>query len=202
MPTLEHEALVSLFRENPRIAPHFVHTLFGVAIPEYATVAVSESSLDEMLPVEFRADLVLELRDASGRLVLSCIVEVQRAIDRGKEQSWPVYCAVERSRKRCPTIVLVVAPDPDVAEWASRTIDLGLGRHLMSPFVVGPGVVPIVTDPAVAEADPELSILSALVHAEGPQALDVVLTALGALRRFDQEHAGIYFHIVSQYGRH
>ena len=36
MPTLEHNALVEMFRENPELAPHFLALLFGVcAVVEY-----------------------------------------------------------------------------------------------------------------------------------------------------------------------
>lgn len=76
--------------------------------------------------VEFRADLVLELRDANGVLVLAIVLEVQRDKDPDKEDSWPVYVTVLRAKKRCPTVVLVVAPDADVATWAAQPIDLGL----------------------------------------------------------------------------
>ncbi|WP_211365344.1 hypothetical protein [Polyangium fumosum] len=42
----------------------------------------------------------------------------------------------------------------------------------------------------------ELAILSAAAHGNGPNGLDVALTALGALGRFDREHAAVYFQIV------
>jgi len=119
MPTLEHNALVEMFRETPGLAPHSLAILFHVDVPLHASVAVVESALDQLLPVEFRADLVLELRDASGVLVLAIVLEVQRAEDPDKQRSWPVYVTVVRARKRCPAIVLVVAPDAAVASWAA-----------------------------------------------------------------------------------
>ncbi len=76
MPTFEHNGLVDMFRANPPLAPHLVELLFHMEVPRHASVAVVESSLDQLAPVEFRADLVLELRDESGRTVLSIIVEV------------------------------------------------------------------------------------------------------------------------------
>ena len=90
MPTLEHNGFVEMFRENPALAPHFLATLFGVKLPKYASVKVVESSLDQLIPVEFRADLVLELRDESGALVLSIVLEVQRDEDprMGSPWSW------------------------------------------------------------------------------------------------------------------
>ena len=97
MPTLEHNGFVEMFRENPNLAPHFLATLFHVELPPYASVAVVESSLDQLIPVEFRADLVLELRDADGALVLAIVLEVQRDKDPDKKYSWPVYVAVVRA---------------------------------------------------------------------------------------------------------
>ncbi|MGK3988702.1 hypothetical protein WME99_37000 [Sorangium sp. So ce136] len=196
MPTLEHNGLVDMFRENPSLAPHFLKILFHLDLPTYATVAVVEASLDQLIPVEFRADLVLELRDERGALVLSIVLEVQRDIDRRKRYSWPVYVAVVRAQKERDAVVLVVAPDADVAAWAAHKIDLGLGLGTLQPLVLGPAIVPEVTDQAEAEKETELAILSAASHGNGPNGLAVVQAALGALGRFDHEHAAVYFQIV------
>ncbi|WP_437801930.1 hypothetical protein [Sorangium sp. So ce693] len=67
-----------------------------------------ESSLDQLIPVEFRADLVLELRDANGRLALAIVLEVHRDVDPDKKFSWPTYVTVVRAKKRCGTILLVI----------------------------------------------------------------------------------------------
>src|SRR4051812_15119558 len=138
MPTLEHNGLVDMFRENPTLAPHLLEILFHMEVPPYASIEVVEASLDQLIPVEFRADLVLELRDANGALVLSIVLEVQREKDPVKKYSWPVYVTVVRAKKRCQAIVLVVAPDADVAAWAAEKIDLGLGRGTIEPVVLGP----------------------------------------------------------------
>ena len=196
MPTFEHNALVEMFRDNPELAPHLLALLFHVDVPPHASVGVVESSLDQLIPVEFRADLVLELRDANGALVLAIVIEVQRDKDPDKEYSWPVYVSVVRAKKRCPTVVLVVAPDADVATWAAQPIDLGLGFGTLRPVVLGPASVPEVTDPAVAERETELAILSAVAHGNGPNGLAVVQAALVALAQLDREHAAVYFQII------
>jgi hypothetical protein len=196
VPTLEHNAIVEMFRENPELAPRLLALLFHVDVPPHASVAVVESSLDQLIPVEFRADLVLELRDTNGVVVLAVVLEVQRDKDPDKEYSWPVYVSVVRAKKRCPTIVLVVAPDAEVAAWAAQPIDLGLGFGAVQPVVLGPASVPEVTDPAVAERETELAILSAVAHGNGPNGLAVVQAALVALARLDREHAAVYFQII------
>ncbi|AUX27283.1 hypothetical protein SOCEGT47_078670 [Sorangium cellulosum] len=201
MPTLEHNALVEMFRERPELAPHVLATLFHVEVPPHASVAVVESSLDQLIPAELRADLVLELRDASGKLVLAIVLEVQRNVDPNKKFSWPTYVTGVRARKRCATVVLVVAPDAGVAAWAAESIDLGLGLGTIKPLVLGPAVVPEITDPAVAEAEEaemetELAVLSAVAHGNGPNGLTVLQAALAALGRLDQEHAMVYFQLI------
>ncbi|WP_437286255.1 hypothetical protein [Sorangium sp. So ce406] len=196
MPTLEHNALVEMFREHPALAPHFLATLLHVEVPPHASVAVVESSLDQLIPVEFRADLVLELRGATGTLVLAIVVEVQRDVDPDKKFSWPTYVTVVRARKRCGTVVLVVAPDEGVAAWAAENIDLGLGLGNVAPLVLGPAVVPEITDPADAEKEAELAVLSAVAHGNGPNGLTVVQAALVALGLLDQEHAMVYFQLI------
>jgi hypothetical protein len=165
-------------------------------VPPHASVSVVESSLDQLIPIEFRADLVLELRDASGALVLAIILEVQREEDRDKKYSWPVYLAVVRAKRRCQAVVLVVTPDDAVATWAAEDIDMGLGRATVRPLVLGPSIVPEVLDAARAEKETELAVLSATVHGNGPNGLAVVLAALGALGRLDPEHAAVYFQII------
>ncbi|MGK4004911.1 hypothetical protein WMF31_19930 [Sorangium sp. So ce1036] len=59
----------------------------------HASVAVVESSLDQLIPVEYRADLVLELRDERDALVLAIVLEVQRDVDPDKKYSWPAAVA-------------------------------------------------------------------------------------------------------------
>jgi hypothetical protein len=199
MPSIEHNGLVDMFRENPPLAPHLLEMLFHLDVPRHASVGVVESALDQLIPVEFRADLVLELRDEKGKVVLSIILENQLNEDQDKKFAWAVYLAVERSRKRCPALVLVVATDTKVATWATENIDLGLGLSKVQPLVLGPPVVPEVTDPAVAMKEPELAVLSAATHGNGPDGwpvLEAALIALSAPGRLDLEHRAVYFWII------
>src|ERR1700722_8186442 len=196
MPTLEHNAIVEMFRENPELAPHLLASLLRADVPSHASVEVVESSLDQVSPIEFRADLVLELLDENGRPVFVIVLEMQRDEDEDKKYAWPVYVTVVRARKRCQAVLLVLTTDEKVAAWAAETIDVGLGLTVAQPMVLGPAVVPEVTDPTVAEKETELAILSAVAHGNGPNGLAVVTAALSALWRLDQEHAAAYFQII------
>ena len=193
---MEHNGLIEMFRENPALAPHFLALLFHLQVPPHVTARVADSTLDQLIPVEFRADLVLELCDAHGRVVFAIVFEVQRDVKLRKQYTWPVYVAVARAERECPVVVLVLAIDAEVAAWASEKIDLGLGLGAIQPLVLGPATLPVVTDPAVAEQEVELAILSAMAHGNGPEGLAAVQTALVALGRLDREHAAVYFQII------
>ena len=63
--------------------------------------------------------------------------------------------------------------------------------------VVSPAVaLPNFTDPAEAEKETELAVLSAVAHGNGPSGLTVVQAALAALGRLDQAHAMVYFQVI------
>jgi hypothetical protein len=196
MPTLEHNGLIEMFRENPSLAPHYLALLFHIDVPPHASVRVADTALDQLIPVEFRADLVLELRDEQGNVVFAIVFEAQLEQKSRKRYTWPVYVAVARAERECPTVALVIAIDAAVAAWAAEKIDLGLGLGALHPLVLGPATVPVVTDPALAEQEVELAILSAMAHGNGPGGLAVVQTALDALGRLDREHAAVYFQII------
>lgn len=62
--------------------------------------------------------------------------------------------------------------------------------------MLGPSVVPEITDPAEAEKEVELAVLSAVAHGNGPNGLVVVRAAVRAFDRLDPELAMVYFQII------
>ena len=179
-----HEVLVGLFRTRASLAVEMLEAL-GIPVPEHGALSIVESDLAQALPVEARADLLVRLEarsktSAKGkRRAAACVVlEVQLRVDATKRWSWPVYVSTARARHRCPTFLLVVTPDRDVARWARRPIPLG-GDSQIVPLVLGPEEIPIVTDPG---APIELALLSARAHAERE---DVAFAATRALIRLD-----------------
>lgn len=197
MPSLEHAALVEMFRSHPELIPLLLREVFGVDVPAYERLAVSESVVDQLTPTEFRADLVVDFFDGtSKRPRMSGVLEVQLRIDDDKLYSWPADLILSRSRRRCETFVLVVAPDPTVAAWARKPIRLGPGNDLRV-FVLGPAEIPTITDHEVAARHPELAVLSALAHGNEPEhGIPVIRVMLGALTTLDSKGAGVYLHLV------
>ncbi|MEU8268205.1 hypothetical protein AB0B89_13655 [Sphaerisporangium sp. NPDC049002] len=66
----------------------------------------------------------------------------------------------------------------------------------IAPMVVGPGAVPVVTDPAEAVDAPELAVLSAVAHGGGIEAQPVLEALLAALAVVDVQRARLYADFV------
>ena len=198
MPSFEHAALVDMFRSFPELIPRLLSQL-GVPVPSHDTLTVTEATLDQLLPIEFRADLVVELRQANSELArLSTILEVQLRPDEDKRFSWPAYLVLHRAKNKCDTCVVVLAPSPAVAAWARRPIRLGPGNDFRV-IVLGPAEIPTVTDPAEAAANPALTVLSAIAHGNEPEVgLAVLQLATDALRVFDKPNARVYLHLIKK----
>lgn len=197
MPSLTHEGLVSLFRNRPELAPELLRDALGIELPAYAEARVESADLTEVLPTEYRADLVVLL--VNGKPVFGIVVEVQLELreDDRKFFTWPSYVANLRAYLECEACVLVVTPSEAVATRASRPIRLGPGSTV-SPFVVGPKAVPIVRDPEAAKRDPELAVLSAMAHGgdEPDLAVQVATAALAGAAGLDAERALLYSDLI------
>jgi hypothetical protein len=176
MPSFSHEALLLLFRNRPELAPELLREALGIGLPAYTEVRVESADLTDVVPAEYRADLVVLLVD--GKPVFAIAVEVQLARDDRKRFTWPVYVTGLRARFECDATVLVVTPTMDVARWAAAPIELGPGGTLR-PLVLGPDAVPVVVDKSRAQAEPELALLSVLAHGKGEvdRAVQVALAA-------------------------
>ena len=197
MPSLTHEALLLLFRNRPELAPELLREALGLELPAYTEVRVESADLTEIVPTEYRADLVVLL--VEGKPLLAIAVEVQLSRDDRKRFTWPVYATGLRARFECDAVVLVVTPAIDVARWAAEPIRLGPGSTFTA-LVLGPEAVPIATDHARAAAEPELALLSAMAHGRGDvdRAVQIALAAVaGAQHIPDHELSVLYSDLIS-----
>ena len=194
MPSLLHEALVELFRRRITLAPEVLSEALGVALPEFTEARGETVDFTQIIPTEYRADLVVLLLD--GRPVLAIVVEVQLSRDLDKRRSWPVYVTTLRARFDCPACLLVVCSDAETARWCASPIEIGHEGFALRPYVLGPGSVPVVTEAKRAQAAPELAVLSALAHGKGERGLEVAVAAVAAAAGLDEGRALFYTDLV------
>ena len=194
--TVQHAFLVEFFRDHPLLLATLLQRQLGVPLPAFSTAQTSDADLTE-LPPEFRADLVLRFY-FQNELALVVIVEVQLRRDPRKQRTWPAYVAVERARAGCPALLAVVSTDVEVAAWAAQRIDDGIpGGVSLRPLALGPQQVPFVQDRETAESDPDLALLSLVVHDHQPVPVAAVEGAIEGFKDLPPERSRLYSNLLT-----
>lgn len=160
MPTFLHEGFIALLRQFPSLAPQLLQQRLHLKLPPYSEVRLEEADFTQLVPAQYRADLVVLL--VEGSPVFGIIVEVQLSRDEDKRFTWPLYTLALRARLRCPTCVLVIAPEDNIATWAREPIDIGQPQSVFVPLVLGGQALPRVSDTEPEQQTPELVALSSL----------------------------------------
>ena len=93
-------------------------------------------------------------------------------------------------------MLLVVCVDTATAAWCAAPIQLGHPGLVLSPLVLGPDQVPLVTDADQASQTLELAVLSAMAHGTHPDRDKILHALLSALASVDPERATLYNDIV------
>ena len=199
MPSITHESLVDLFRDCPALATDILTDLGKLGPEESQKSQLTAAEFADIKADEYRADAVIRIGqiDAdtdSGKSEPTdiVIVEVQLARDSKKRRSWPVYVTGARARYHCPATLLVLALDAGVANWCANSIILDRNGSCINPVVIGPLQIPRIATMERAREQPELAILSAVLHSKGSEAADAALAGLVACDGLDTDRATRY----------
>jgi hypothetical protein len=191
MASMKHDGIVSLFRNRPALAAELLQGPLGLALPAWSEARLEPSDFTQVAPTEHRADLAVLL--SNGKPVFATVVEVQLSRDYDKHVSWPVYLINLRARVRCPTVLLVVTPDPAVARWCAQPIELDHPGFVLQPLVAGPSTIPIILGPQAAGQNPELAVLSTLAHGHDARLAPALIEAVvSSARGLDTERYSFY----------
>jgi len=200
-PSLIHEGVIALVRDNPAFAASLLRDLLHVDVPRFDEARLTEATLNELVPVEYHADAVVlfDLIDDKKQPVFGTIFEVQLERKDRKRYTWPLYAAAARARYECPFVVTAVTPDPAVAKWASQPIDQGDGM-IFRPRVIGPEGIPLVTDRDRAAREPQLAVLSVVAHGGGEveTAVSIARAAVDAVLPLPEEQRLLYSVLIEK----
>ncbi|WP_437982858.1 hypothetical protein [Sorangium sp. So ce117] len=197
MPSVTHEALVELFKNRPTLAAEMLHDALGHPVPTFTEARVESSDFTEIVPSDRRADVVVVLLVGEQQQpAMAIVVEVQLGVDPDKPYVWPVYVTQTRARHRCPTRLLVVTIGAAMARWSARPIDTGHPGWTLTPLVLGPQGVPVVTDAEQAKAAPEVAVLSAMAHGQSEAAEAIGEAFFAAAAGLDEERRAVYGDLV------
>jgi hypothetical protein len=191
MRTTTHENLVVLFKNRPSLAAEILGEVMGVALPPYTEARLASTNLTESQPAGYRPDLSVVLLDGD-RPVLVINVEVQLVVDPKKRLRWPAYVTISSLIHGCPANLLVVAPDPVVADWCAEPIEIGVPGFVLRPPVLRRAAVPAVTDILEAVRRPEFGLLSVMAHGETELGAIVAAAVLPAIQSLTNNRTKMY----------
>ncbi|GLX08330.1 hypothetical protein Misp03_52560 [Microbispora sp. NBRC 16548] len=202
MPSPLHDTLNLLFRHRPQFAVEMLRDHLGVDVPDGLPAQVASNDLNDRPSIDLRPDVVITVGPRHAPLH-AIVVEIQQRPDPDKQHALPRYAAALWLQLNCPVTVLVVSPEVRTAVWAAKPIPTSLPGYTLTCRVMGPDHIPLITDPAEAAAQPELSALSVMNHGEHAK---VVEAFVAALQHLPAEHAPHYYEyayrMASQAARH
>jgi hypothetical protein len=117
------------------------------------------------------------------------IVEIQQDKKPAKRRQLPRYAAAFWLHLNRPVTVLVVCPDPDVADWYTDHIRTELPGYVLRANVLGPKTIPVITNPRQVAAQPELATIGVAIHGWDREVADAFLKGISQLK---SEHAKQY----------
>lgn len=170
-----------IFRADPGLFARLLPRA-GIHFPEHTEIEPLDTDLTEIRPLERRVDSLFRVHvtDEEGGFVLA--VESQGKPDRDKHNSWTYYLAHMYAKYRLPPFLLVVCKDKATAAWAAEPIRVGRAFHtsiVVHPLVLGPGTLPVITEPEEAAQDVGVAAFSALAYTKDP-GLTAILDALAS----------------------
>ncbi|MEU8799254.1 hypothetical protein [Spirillospora sp. NPDC048819] len=196
MPTNKHELPLEMVRNRPQLVPELLRSVFGLDVPDLVSTTLTSESYADVNPAELRCDATVLLGDPK-RPRLGVVVESQLRPRDQKSYSWPAYLASLRQRRKCPVMLLVLCPDKGTARGCAAPIDMGHPGWVLNPLTVHPGMLPPIVDPGQARLLPELAVLAAPVHAEGPEAKAVLDSLTDALHSVAGDTRKLYYDYVT-----
>lgn len=177
-------------------SPNYLRGVFGVDVPDLVPTTLTSESYADVNPAELRCDATILLGDPKHP-ELGVVVESQLRPRDQKAYSWPAYLSSLRLRRKCPVMLLVLCPDKVTARGCAAPIDMGHPGWVLKPLTVHPGMLPPVVDPDQARRLPELAVLGAPVHADGPESGAVLDSLTDALQSLTDDTRKLYYDYIT-----
>ncbi|HLT39079.1 MAG TPA: hypothetical protein VK034_22500, partial [Enhygromyxa sp.] len=170
MPSETHQNFVLLFCTHPEVVFELARRANAAVEGPYERLEATAAEIDDPLQAgnAVRTDVAVVgyLGDEPQQALA---LEVQLGPDLQKEWSTVLYRAGLRYRLSCSAWTVFFSPDPQVREL----IDTGMFQREpeLRPLVVTPEMIEPIRDLDAAMADYPWAVLSAVMHADSPDAV-------------------------------
>ncbi|MEU5881997.1 hypothetical protein [Spirillospora sp. NPDC047279] len=194
MPSIKHEALALLVRENPELARHFC-TQLGVPVPANSRPRLTSEDATQVH--QLTMDRTVFFVDEDDKTTFAVVYEVQLKFKPEKHKTWPMYLAQTRFRHDCPAVLIVICPTTTAAKACAAPIDLGHPGLVLRPLVIGPDSIPKITTVEEALDNIELAVQSCLAHGDGEDGAAILEVVTEALDAVDGDKAKLYLDLLT-----
>ena len=138
--TFTARTATGVLRRDPSLVAELLRYATDLVLPIETAALLNPPDLAANLPAPCLPETVVVLTDAlTVAPVLAVVVEPGDRDDDTMEYLWPVYVTAVRAVAECPTVLLVLAPDPRDAARCRRVIKTGHPGFDLHPVVLGPG---------------------------------------------------------------
>jgi hypothetical protein len=192
MPSISHQALALLFRDSPELGLRFFQSAAGVSLPDGARARLHTAQFTSLEPPEYSADAACLIEDVAGAVHGALVMEAQLSTSESKRSSWLVYTALLHRALLVPVTVLVFAMTEAIARWCAEPYPYDHLGNVFRPLVIGPEMIPRITDVEQARAFPELAVLSVAAHGQEPGAEAIGIPAYLACGTLDSDRGARY----------
>ncbi len=210
MPSMSHQALVTLLRDNPALGVYLFEVATGKKLLPGTELQLTSAQLTDLQPPEYSSDATFLITgDATdtaehGPVVYAdiagngaVIYEIQMGRDDKKPSSWLRYAGTMHYQIQAPVTVIVIAIDESIAKWCAKPHGYDhAGLNIFTPTVLGPQQIPRIIDPSQAQRMPALAVLSVAAHGSEDGAEQIALAALSACNALDTDRGTQYADFV------
>jgi hypothetical protein len=181
VPSPRHDTINRMFRESPELAVEILRHLLGVDVPDDAPVRLESNDFNDRPSRDFKPDTVITVGPPQEP-VHGIVVEVQQKKSGAKRKQLPRYAAQLWLLLDCPVTVLCICPDSRAAAWYAEPIPAELPGYVLRPAVLGPGDVPVITQPEEAADSPALAAMAVMVHGRNRTVAEAFVAAMPIMK--------------------
>jgi hypothetical protein len=196
VPGAKHQTLTSLFRDNPALGLRLLREAIDVSLPADVQARLHTAQFTDLRPPEYAADAASLIEDAAGNVLGALVTEVQLSPDDLKPSSWLSYTATLHRTLLVPVTVLAIAITEEMARWCARPYPYNHLGSTFQPLVIGPGLIPRITEVEQAKQNPELALLSVAAHGQEPGAETIGIAAYLASGVLDTNRGARYADVI------
>lgn len=196
MPSAQHETPVAVIRTNPDLLGWLLGSGFERKVPDFEHVRPHATDVRVMVPRTYHADGMVVFCDAADRPLMGAVLEVQRRWDVTKLRTWKLYVAQLEAELDVATSLVVFCPDPAIARRYRALFEEDESSLTLLPLIFTPDDLPLVTDVALARANPAQAVFTAVCHIDRPEVEAAFPALVEALRAADPKQALLYYDVV------